>query len=317
MTLATTHSFAWLATGFVLGLICVSFLQPWSSLYCTSLPRRVRHGVRSPSSVMQFGDPGPFDELLVRSAYTAKFDRRDRIPRWVGEHLTAESLKASPEVDRHKANFREDDAVAALFHAHLRDYIGSGYDRGHMAPAADAMMSQEAMDETFLLSNIAPQVGVGFNRHYWAYVEDFCRQLTLNFTDVFVYTGPLFLPQPISTEPQDPYAAGDDDDNHWMSVMTRRKPKTKLKWEMRYEVLGRIPNIAVPTHFFKIILAVSDSGHMVGSFVLPNKAIDHNTALTTFQVELSAIEKASGLQFFDRLDRKQFKNLCDYITCKV
>lgn len=32
-------------------------------------------------------------------------------------------------------------------------------------PAADAKVSQEAMDETFLLSNIAPQVGVGFNRH--------------------------------------------------------------------------------------------------------------------------------------------------------
>lgn len=41
----------------------------------------------------------------------------------------------------------------------------SGYDRGHMVPAADAKISQDAMDETFFLSNIAPQVGDGFNRH--------------------------------------------------------------------------------------------------------------------------------------------------------
>jgi endonuclease G, mitochondrial len=41
------------------------------------------------------------------------------------------------------------------------------------------------MDETFLLSNIAPQVGQGFNRDYWAWVEDFCRRLTNQFTDVF------------------------------------------------------------------------------------------------------------------------------------
>lgn len=41
----------------------------------------------------------------------------------------------------------------------------SGYDRGHMVPAADAKISQQAMDETFYLSNIAPQVGEGFNRH--------------------------------------------------------------------------------------------------------------------------------------------------------
>lgn len=40
-----------------------------------------------------------------------------------------------------------------------------------MVPAADAKQSQQAMSETFLLSNIAPQVGEGFNRHYWAYLE--------------------------------------------------------------------------------------------------------------------------------------------------
>lgn len=40
-----------------------------------------------------------------------------------------------------------------------------------MVPAADAKQSQQAMSETFLLSNIAPQVGDGFNRHYWAYLE--------------------------------------------------------------------------------------------------------------------------------------------------
>lgn len=48
--------------------------------------------------------------------------------------------------------------------------------------------SQVAMDETFYLTNIAPQVGEGFNRHYWAYLEDFCRRLTGNFEDVYVFT---------------------------------------------------------------------------------------------------------------------------------
>jgi hypothetical protein len=73
---------------------------------------------------------------------------------------------------------------------------------------------QEAMDETFILSNIAPQVGDGFNRHCesfvpyrffstllfiipldWAYVEDWCRRLTGSFKDVYVFTIPLYLPR--------------------------------------------------------------------------------------------------------------------------
>jgi endonuclease G len=67
------------------------------------------------------------------------------------------------------------------------------------------------MDETFLLSNIAPQVGDGFNRHCmspmgsclsyakrcidWAYLEDWCRRLTGTFQDVYVFTVPLYLPR--------------------------------------------------------------------------------------------------------------------------
>lgn len=47
----------------------------------------------------------------------------------------------------------------------LTEDFRSGYDRGHMVPAADAKISQGAMDETFFLSNVAPQVGDGFNRH--------------------------------------------------------------------------------------------------------------------------------------------------------
>lgn len=50
------------------------------------------------------------------------------------------------------------------------------------------------MDETFLLSNMAPQVGRGFNRDYWKYLEEWCRDLTSTFQDVFIFTIPLYLP---------------------------------------------------------------------------------------------------------------------------
>jgi endonuclease G len=80
------------------------------------------------------------------------------------EHLTKESLKRGEGVDRSRSRFLEDLDIPEKFRAKLADYVKSGYDRGHMAPAGDAKYSQGAMDQTFLLSNIAPQVGNGFNR---------------------------------------------------------------------------------------------------------------------------------------------------------
>ena len=61
-------------------------------------------------------------------------------------------------------HFLEDPSEPPIFRARLADYRRSGYDRGHMAAAADQKQSQHAMDSTFLLSNMCPQVGDGFNR---------------------------------------------------------------------------------------------------------------------------------------------------------
>lgn len=55
--------------------------------------------------------------------------------------------------------------------------------------------SQQAMNESFLMTNISPQVGVGFNRGYWARVEGFVRHLAGQHDSVYVVTGPLFLPK--------------------------------------------------------------------------------------------------------------------------
>jgi len=82
---------------------------------------------------------------------------------------------------------------------------------------------------TFILTNIAPQVGKGFNQDYWERLERMCRGLTRDWDDVWVITGPAFLPK-----------------------------KEGNKWIVRYEVLGDPePNVAVPTHFWKVFLPPS------------------------------------------------------------
>ncbi|KAI8967552.1 hypothetical protein BDF20DRAFT_917491 [Mycotypha africana] len=274
------------------------------------------------NSILKFGNPGPVNDLFERTAYTVSYNRRDRIPYWVGEHLTAASLKEGPGVSRDKVTFKDDPALPEIFRAYTKDYTNSGYDRGHMAPAGDAVSTQQAMDETFLLTNIAPQIGPGFNRQYWAYFEKFCRDLTANFTDVYVYTGPLFLPQLTNTNNTFSFADAQMIVNPDGSVnvgAAGAAPATagQPKYHMQYPLIGaKYPTIAVPTHFFKILLATTNNvNYAAGSFVLPNQAIEHTIPLSRFQVDISAIEKASGLQFFQEIDRKTFTNLCTLVNC--
>ncbi|KAI0079023.1 hypothetical protein K474DRAFT_1640536 [Panus rudis PR-1116 ss-1] len=258
------------------------------------------------TAILKYGNPGPISDTLVRLAYVAGYDRRLRHPAWTAEHLTLASLGKSlveppPEEgeagDRVKSLFTEDKSIPALFRAKLSDYLRSGYDRGHMVPAADAKMSQAAMNETFLLTNIAPQVGVGFNRHYWAYVEDWCRRLTSTFADVYIFTVPLYLP----------------------------KLDSDGKWRVHYEVIGSPPNVSVPTHFAKVVLASRPSSPetpdipeiSTGAFVLPNAPIPDEAKLENFVVPVETVERASGLVLFSDAVKNSSKHICKTTKCEV
>ena len=245
-----------------------------------------------PSGLFQYGFPGPVSDLHPTLSTISAFDRRNRNPLWVAEHITPSSLAVS-HGDRRHSVFVEDETIPAKFRAKLLDYFRSGYDRGHQVPAADAKWSQEALDQTFLLSNMCPQVGDGFNRDYWAHFEDFCRRLTNDYPSVRIVTGPLYLP---------------------------RKDPEDGKWRVSYEVIGSPPNVAVPTHFFKVIFAEDGKtgGNVsLGAFVLPNAKIANDKPLTDFEVPVEAIERASGLEFAAKLPPQRRKRLCQEIHCSI
>ncbi len=90
------------------------------------------------------------------------------------------------------ANLRKTLRFLEIFRATFKDYKKSGFDRGHLAPAADHKDSQEAMKETFLLSNMSPQYP-RFNQGYWSHFEKYVRNLT-NIYPV-VYSRPSFHTQ--------------------------------------------------------------------------------------------------------------------------
>jgi endonuclease G len=263
---------------------------PLSTTYTTPLPL-ARAPPVDPNGLFQYGFPGPVADLRPAPSLTSSYDRRTRNPSWVAEHITPESLAAN-NADRKHSVFVEDVAIPEIFRAKLKDYFRSGYDRGHQVPAADAKWSQEAMDSTFALSNMCPQVGDGFNRDYWAHFEDFCRRLTGRYPSVRIVTGPLYLP----------------------------KREADGKWRVNYEVIGSPPNVAVPTHFFKVIFAeeaVVGGKVAIGAFVLPNDRIANTKPLQEFEVPLEIVERASGLEFAGKLDASRRKRLCQEINCSL
>lgn len=246
----------------------------------------------SPKDFFNFGFPGPIHDLQFREEFISSYDRRTKNPYWVLEHLTPESLNGR-NADRKNSKFMEDEDIPEIFRAKLKDYFRSGYDRGHQAAAANAKFSQQAMDDTFYLTNMSPQVGQGFNRDYWAHFEYFCRNLTKKFNNVYVITGPLYLP--------------------------KKDPKDG-KFKVTYEMIGNPPNVAVPTHFFKLIVTndkANGKDVSVGAFILPNEPISNEVKLTDFEVPLDALERASGLELLQKIPISKRKELCKEINCHI
>jgi DNA/RNA endonuclease G (NUC1) len=222
--------------------------------------------------------------LQTFEGFVSCWDARTRNPRWVAEKLTRASVSGAG--DRKSVAFSEDASLAPRFRARLDDYRASGYDRGHLAAAANHKGSQSALAGTFTLSNVSPQTGRGFNRDYWARLEKFIRDLTKRYDEVFVVTGPLFLPRPAPGASLAAAASG------------------TAPWQAAWAYIGRAPRlVGVPTHFYKVVYARGGAGGAqgpaLGAFILPNEPLPAGEPLSRFAVPLEALEAAAGLTFYE------------------
>lgn len=133
-------------------------------------------------------------QIIKHTGYTLSYSEEDEQPYWVAYTLTREKVNGTvPRVD----NFRPDPYIKTGS-ATLADYRGSGYDRGHLIPAADLCYSPEAMDDSFYLSNMSPQVGA-FNRNIWAQLESTVRNFANEEGLIYVVTGPVLTDGPYKT----------------------------------------------------------------------------------------------------------------------
>ena len=129
-----------------------------------SKPLPEKHDSDQVTTIMKFGFPS-IDGIKVYKNFVLSYDRRNRTSNWVFEHLTPQNLNYSQKIDRHKFEFYEDETIPKMLRPTNKDYLGSGYDRGHLAPAANHRASEENYRETFVLTNIAPQ-GILSRTHF-------------------------------------------------------------------------------------------------------------------------------------------------------
>ena len=127
------------------------------------------------------------DAIIERPYYTIRYNEEHEQAMWVAYRLVADSL-ARPTLER-KDDFREDPRVKTGS-ASLADYKGSGYDRGHLAPAADFSYDEFALSQSFYMSNMSPQ-DPSFNRGVWKKLEEQVRDWAAANHSVYVVTGPV------------------------------------------------------------------------------------------------------------------------------
>ena len=200
-------------------------------------------------------------EIIEHMGYTLSYNNDFRVPNWVAyELLESEVITAY----RSREDSFEPDPLVKGRQAYDRDYVGSGYDRGHMAPAADMRWSSQTMKECFYLSNVCPQ-NHNLNSGAWNDLEKQVRYEARYYKSVWVVCGPIF-------EYNSPKHIGK---NH----------------------------VAVPDSFFKALLARRKDGSYASiGFIFPNKACERN--LTHYAMTVDELESKLGMDLFYNLDER-------------
>lgn len=201
------------------------------------------------------------DEIIKHKNYTLRYEEEYEVPAWVAYKLRGEYTKG---IANRAGNQFIPDRKVKDNSALTGDYSNTGYDRGHMLPAADFKCCQELMNETFFMSNICPQVP-DFNRGIWENIEERVRGWAVRDEEVFVVTGP---------------------------VLRKGLP-----------TIGRYNNVAVPEYFYKIVLFYqpkSNKKPRMIAFLLPNEGL-FGKRMNSYVVSVDEVEKATGLDFFAKL----------------
>lgn len=154
-------------------------------------------------------------------------------------------------VDRPSNYFRKDRDLPRVTAEH-KDYTRSGYDRGHLVPADDMMYSEESVKSTFVISNVVPQLGK-FNGGIWKKMENYASDFVELNGESIIITGPIV--------------------------------------DKSFKVIGKSTQIAVPSHFWKLLVSEKE----IEAFIIPHE--NFTDEIMDYKVSLEELKSRTGLDF--------------------
>ena len=238
------------------------------TLSVTISPKSEKHTAKLEIPILENGRP---EQVIEHIGYTVSYNPRWYIPNWVAYELTATEVDGTEERGKH---FRPDPDVKG-YAVVTSDYSNSGYDRGHLAPAADMKWSAQAMEESFYMTNICPQ-SHNLNSGDWKRLEEFVRAMAHEYQHIYICTGPIVAD---STQ-----------------------------------TIGSAHPIVVPTAFYKVILREKQSSWTGIGFVMKNRPRDGKWSLSHYAQSIEQVEEQTGIDFFVNLPDSIEKQIESHYT---
>lgn len=209
-------------------------------------------------------DKAPRSQLIQHDAFALDYNGYHRVANWVYHEITAENLR-KPTLKR-SDDFRADPALVDQTPVNGRDYVRSGFDRGHLVPSGDFNWDRELNSQTFYMTNMAPQT-VSLNQKAWESLERQVRSWACGLGQLAVYTGPIY-----------------DKD----------------------QIPHRLAScVSVPHRFFKIIKAKKDGKTQAIGFVYKqgdDRSQGETDQWKTKVMSIDEIEQLTGIDFFAGTD---------------